>query len=347
MMKKVLPVHKPMVRGYLNYAYQMAVIGQLPHAQHWIFQNYIQLVSDVNSPLLPVQFYLPDASGYNWSPLCPLLEHQLISRDVLIQHQMEFIDVIMESIRQNRYICIHVNERYIPGTAAEQRQQNFNHMIMIHGFDQEAGEFAFYGYDAKGQLSSRTVKVDQMKQGFFDNTYNYEQFESKLIIMRPRDEVRFHLRLDYIIDQLKDFVRSRATIRNVMDYDQGYQLLYGLDTYDFVNKNLKLMALQERDVDVTALHVIGEHKLMMAERLKFLMNQFPSLRLDGYIQSYTQYKDEFFAMRNYLLKLEFTGELERVDSIIDKIQRIKQEEQPVLEALIEALQQENDTSLNP
>jgi hypothetical protein len=338
-----LPLSKPLVRGYLHHAYQFSVLGNYEIAKPWIFTNFIQLFSENGNLTHPIQFYLPDHNGYNWSVIAHCFDLQIINRSFILQKGLRLSDIIQSAIQNGEYVLFYVNEKYIPDTYAGARKLDFNHMIMIHGFNANRNLAYFWGYDKTWNYRESSVDFDTLERAYLDNEYENVRYEQRLYLFKMNEMPKYHLsfQLQPIIQQLSDFRDSRRVVKNVIDYYKGVSYKYGLSAYD------NLIAIMQSVLDdpeqnvwrnlLIPLHILMEHKTLMVERLKYIESQFPQLDLANQINNYTVLANAFEKLRNQILKYGVSRNTGILQSAIDKMKEIQKDEYQMLTDLINAL----------
>lgn len=340
---KRLPVSDPLSKAYLHNAYQLSILGSREDTKTWIFMNYIQLVSKNGDYDFPVTFYLPDYEGYNWSILTPWFDYKVISREFVVMHDLDFGQLIRNAISNDEYVYFYVNERHIPGTPAEIGNYDYNHMILVHGYDFQNDDVFFFGYDQNGRFSERFVNVKILKQAYFCNQYTFERFENRVYFIKLRSDAGFKLKLEigHIIEQFIDLKDSKRKIGNVLDYHTDFHYTYGLDVYDNVIRNIQLVHDGEfedtRTKVVIPLQLIMEHKHIMIERLKFINQYYPSANFQTSIMNYGELKHSFEGCKNSVLKYEILKNKEILQTVMRDIEVTKTKEQTIISQLIENL----------
>lgn len=338
-----LPFHKPLIRGYLHHAYQLSVLGMQDRVKPWIFMNFIQLVTDKDCFRYPVQFYMPDEQGYNWSVLSPCFDYQILNRNIVMQYNLKFVDIVRNSIREGKYVYAYVNEKYVPGTWAAENNFNFNHMIMIYGINEELQRAYFWGYDQHRNFTERSIDYEQLQQAYVDNKYDFQRTESRLFLFKIREDPGLNLSLELasVIEQLIALRESKRVVKNVYDYHAKFEYIYGLEVYQRVIAILRSV-LENNRKDIMRslmipLHVLMEHKQVMVERLKYIESHHPHISLDRFIADFAGLSTFFESLRNQILKYEMSENPAIVEQMIDKMQEVQNQEYDILGKLIETL----------
>lgn len=338
-----LPIHKPLIRGYLHHAYQLSVLGMQDRVKPWIFMNFIQLVTDKHNFNYPVQFYMPDEQGYNWGVLSPCFDYQILNRNFVLRYHLKFIDIVRDSIRDGKYVYAYINEKYIPGTWCEENNYNFNHMIMISGINEEVQRAYFWGYDKHRNFTERSIDYEQLQQAYVDNKYDFQRTESRMFLFKIREDPGLNLSFELppVIEQLIALRESRQMANNFYDFHAQFEFIYGLDVYQRVIHILKsVLDGNGRNIMrslMIPLHVLMEHKQVMVERLKYIESCYPQLSLDLFITDFNGLSTSFESLRNQILKYEVSENPAIVAQMIDKVQEVQDKEYDLLGKLIETL----------
>ncbi|MCD1259431.1 hypothetical protein B5M42_011355 [Paenibacillus athensensis] len=336
-----LPVSaNPSVRGYLHHAFQMAVLDTCPKATPWRHMNFIQLVSN-GETAYPVTFYMPDQFGYNWSMLAPFFEYQVINRSFIQDNGMDFKKLVVDSLAKGYYVYTYINEVYVPHTIARNRNINFNHMILLHGYNHDTREVYFLGYADNGEFNERTMAIDELEKAYYDNNYQYPRYEDCFYMYRISDNRDTDIAFDVsvIVHQLENFLYSRKEGNNVFDIraHESNKLVYGFDVYDACLSALAQMAAGNIYVNVVPIHILMEHKRLMVERLEYMEGMFPQ-SLQRYAQSYVKLSRGYESLRNLVLKCRISNNRKMLEQAMDKLRELAQEERTIMESLLESLQ---------
>jgi hypothetical protein len=337
-MGKKLELGEPVIRGYLHYAYQLGILSRVAAARQWIYSNYIQLVCDERSTLVPLQFYMPNDAGYNWTLTCPLLEQQVISREMITDCNVNFLKFIKHAIDNEWYVVCHINEKYIKDTMAYQRS-DFNHMMMVHGYDNEKGTVQVSGYNNKRQYASWEVPKDQFEEAFYRNKPDFleEQMLRLYRVHRNIDDYDAAFELKPIAEGIKCFLLSQPPDRNIMLKNRRVRLTFGLNAYDQFIMYLEKVCNGEVRPNHIPLHAFMDHKLMMINRLKYIMEHRHDLDLHEYIRQYESYAQLLETARNVMLKSSIANKFEGVLDIIEDIKGLKIKEEQTLQRLVQVL----------
>ena len=117
---------------------------------------------------------------------------------------------------------------------------------------------------------------------------------------------------------------------------------FGIKVYDKVLKQIdKQLHAEEPDFDIRALHVMYDHKVLMYERLKYLMNH-------GYLKFNQETLDEYetvvtnmLTARNLLVRISITGEIEASSRFKTYLDAAKEKEIGILFKVLAELEDNN------
>lgn len=338
-----LPICKPLIRGYLQHAYQFSILGNYEKAKPWMFSNFIQLFSENGNDMHPVQFYIPDYNGYNWSVIAPCFDYQILNRDFVLNNKLRLSDLIQAAVQNGEYVLLYVNEKYIPGTYAEERKLDFNHMMLIHGFNEKLNRAYYWGYDKLWNYREDSVDFDTLERAYVDNEFDNYRYEQRLYMFKMNEMPKYDLSFELppVIEQLRNLRDSKRVVRNVIDYYTQVEYKYGLSVYDNLVSIIQSIIESPRQNVwrnlLIPLHILMEHKTMMVERLKYMELQFPQLSLTPYIDSFTALGTAFEKMRNQVLKYGVSGNPDLLQTTIDKIREVQSNEYHIITDLIDTL----------
>lgn len=75
------------------------------------------------------------------------------------------------------------NEKYIPGTACNPKGMDFNHNLLLHGYDKAADEVSFLVHDTNRSLTVRHIPIYELEMAFYNNIYNCERNKNRSIFL--------------------------------------------------------------------------------------------------------------------------------------------------------------------
>ena len=332
-----LPLHEPPIRSYLHNAYQSSIWDPKESFQPWFYMNYIHLVCEHYF----LQYYLPDFSGNNWGIVTPFMDQKIINKDFIIQNKIDLISMIMKEIQTGWYVITYVNEKYIPETIAFKHKRNYNHMIMIYGYDSSDNSFLFSGFDHNWTLREGKVDFEQFELAYYDNKYDYANTEDRMQFLKLR--INEDLQFDFDITV---FMRHLVIFRDSMppDFNVFTQLKskkeahYGLNTYNLMAKHIDELLCGDETIIirnlVISLHLLAEHKGLMVERLRFIVNN-KGIDLSSAIEDYTSLQRELTITRNKMLKFYITKNKNDIKMIPRKLAELKVKESLYITKILE------------
>jgi hypothetical protein len=330
-----LPMTKPIIRVYTNYAYQFSILGSYIEAQPWFFMNFIQLCTeeDCESPLI---FNNRDDYGYCFNITTPFFECKILTRDFILSQKLDFKSLIIESIKSGEYVYFYINEKYIPDTRASESNFDNNHNIMIHGVDIELNEVYFYSYNKDSIFIENKIPLDQLSIAYFSNKVDFPRFEDRFYIFHiTKDKgLVLTISLKIILEQMISLRDSYVLGLNVIDYHKNIHIIYGLKTFDKLAKSLSLMAKNQIRIDIRSLHLLMEHKALMVLRLQYIEHHKPDIVLGEFIKEYEKLERRYGYLRNLLLLFQTSNKNTSIQKIADEILVLKDREYDLLNRLI-------------
>ena len=114
--------------------------------------------------------------------------------------------------------------------------------------------------------------------------------------------------------------------------------VFGVNVYDSLKARVdKQLHAEEPDFDIRALHIAYDHKVLMYDRLKYLMANevipFDQTMLD----KYAEVVDDMLTARNLLVRISVTGEIEDGVRIASYLDSAKETEVAVLSKIVETM----------
>ena len=161
------------------------------------------------------------------------------------------------------------------------------------------------------------------------------------VIMKNSEMPVYDVDLELIKQNLKEYLNSEDTkdhfrmLRNRFD-----DTTFGIKVYDKALAQVeKQLHAEEPDFDIRALHIMYDHKVLMYERIKYLMDhgylKFNQETLDAYA---TVVKN-MLAARNLLVRISITDEIEAASRFKTYFNAAKEKEVNVLFEILAELEE--------
>ena len=130
--------------------------------------------------------------------------------------------------------------------------------------------------------------------------------------MKNTEHPTYELDIELVKENLREYLNSQDTKNHFrMLRNRFNDTTFGIKVYDKVLSQIdKQLHAEEPDFDIRALHVMYDHKVLMYERIKYLMNH-------GFLKYNQETLDEYHTVvvnmltaRNLLVRISITGEIE-------------------------------------
>lgn len=314
----ILPIVTPTPIYYSLFAAdKLSMIMLNKNAQNWIYNNFIQLVFYKENlkkfrfdshcvAIWPVDTMKMDYTGANL-----FLREYHINDKIYNLTRENLIENIKSWIDRGFYIIGNVDVTKLKGTRYYGKPP-FCHSAMIIGYNKT--QLYQFDFSEKGNLGIIRIANDD----FIDSVFS----ESLEMIFRNRKHM--DVRYNFSLFELKDEFRSECKldtevikfwVKSYIDcadcgittdfFMRREELASGFDVYDNVNRIIEIMANEHQEIDYRMFHAIYEHKLIMRERVKFLLEKG---YLDGDFNLLFMCEENVkFAeiIKNYVLKYNF------------------------------------------
>ena len=115
---------------------------------------------------------------------------------------------------------------------------------------------------------------------------------------------------------------------------------FGVEVYDRALERIeKQMAKDEPDFDIRALHIMYDHKVLMLERIKYLMANGYLNYDEDLIKSYEEVVKNILAARNLLIKISISEDVSEASRFKTYFNLAKEKEVAVLLEVLSRLDQ--------
>ncbi len=338
MSEKNLPITIPPIIGYTIHAYPLSVIFNYNETLPWFLSNYIQLVCDTRCKGIFFDFSVLSCilEGNKWIdsvyPGNPWIKRNSIQFYLLRDYNIEINDFIINSINNNNYVVLHLDEYYIPDTRSY-KIRTFYHENLVYGYDLKAKTYNVLGYNGKGIFGNMRIGFDTFEKGFNSNLSSWPNGQIKLISYN--EEYSYELDLVLIRDQLTDFLNSQHTDNNYRTFRNPSQnCVYGLAVYDGLIEYFSLLSERKVYYDIRPLHILWEHKKCMLLRMEYLLKLYPSTKLEEIYKQYQLVEKKCMIMRQYQMKYSMSNKPELLDDIISTLKMVCEYERNILSDFI-------------
>lgn len=346
----------------LEQGFALSIILAYELTYPWYYENYVQLfslhnfrkeVSGFYSPLAPeeadenavqnIVLNFTAKPGHYW--------YQHVTLNKLLGHEpVDIIGFIIQSLNQNCYPRIEVDEFYLPNKRSFGKR-NFAHPTLVYGYDNESATLSALGFDAKGLYSKLTYSYEDFSRAYTSAqqiSVAHSISRSLVSLYKMRNVFRrFPFSLTRFLGQLQGYLSS------TMDSAQKYDLTnflpadaeargmvkVGLAVYEHYALGLRHLIEGRRTMNYNSAHLLYEHKRALFDAFSFIVAEF---RLHGpmveLVEEFQQLVQEFHSMRWKFLRFQFTSQLKLIEEVNTQLAATVERERALLLRIHEQLQ---------
>ncbi len=350
MAKKRLPVtREPLITSWQWHATLFSILSDDENARKWIFSNYIQLrCYNIEEIFTGDDMLLADIMpGSSSLKECPYLITSLMTKDQITSYCGDIVDFIIKTIDLGGYVYGVFDEAKILSDV--EVDYKFPHELFIYGYDLEGegfycGDFTFKDKYAHNKLSFEDVRkgyevISASEDHMFKD--DYKGTRGLYVIFKNTDTCYYDVDTTLIRDTLREYLNSQDTKNHFrMMRNRFSDTTFGVEVYDVVLKRImEQLSKDEPDFDIRALHVMYDHKVLMLERIKYLMANGYLNYDEDLITSYSEVVKNMKAARNLLIKISISEDVSESSRFKTYFQLAKEKEVAVLLEVLSRLNQ--------
>jgi hypothetical protein len=286
---------KPPVSSYTSYGALFSIINE--DAWPWIYNNFIQIRFAHEWNILAFDNHHLFLSN------CPFLDYYIISKEFIISKNISLLDIIVEAVDLNYYLFMYIDRYYIPVYSTYQKQ-HFEHEIFISGYNLNKKTIIFSDNISYGKFETAECTIEEFEKAYW-NISDKHTFMTEIKFLRQRSNEQFKFNLKNVINQLKNYLYSNET----------FDLLY-LQDCDFGFKAYKKIlqmidsSIEKRElIDIRPFHIIYEHKLLMKNRILYMICNCYLENNNIFLQKAIDLKNKYLHLRDIVLKYNMHIEL--------------------------------------
>ena len=222
---------------------------------------------------------------------------------------INYLDIVIEMLKQNYYIQGNYNLKYIPSNAAYGRI-DLLHDYLLYGFDDEKKVFYSVGYTINQIYEPFCISYSDYQKSLDHINENFVEF----LFLQYNKEANLHLDLDKICNELNNYLNS-CSIKMQKNEKYGISVIIGL-------KNYYIQCVQEnKELDVRFTRALMEHKYYMLLRIKYLYEHklFSDKQL---IESYEDIYKKAKMIHRLCLKFNITNNFDVFKRVIQLFEKI-------------------------
>lgn len=345
--KVVLPVKYPAITSWQWHATLFSILGEDENAKRWIYSNYIQLrCYNIPEYTSGDEILLCDMMpGSSAMKECPYLIFSLITKPQIESYCGDVVDFIVKTIDLGGYVYGAFDEaRMISNVSVDYK---FSHELFIYGYNMEEEVFYVGDFTFKDKYAYTTVTFDAVKRGFDvlsageDHVFrdDYKGTRGLYVIQKNVDSKYYDIDRVLIKRTLEEYLTGADTkehfrmMRNRFD-----DTIFGVNVYEALKARVdKQLHKEEPDFDIRALHIAYDHKVLMLDRLKYLMANEVIPFNQQMLDDYAVVVEDMLTARNLLVRISVTDEIEAGDRIAGYLDDAKEKEIAILSRVTELL----------
>ena len=344
-MEKVLPVCEPIITSYPWIADSFSVLESDANSLDWLFSNYIQLYCEyehVQNSDIEKRIFLNFLPGItDCFVRCPLFYNQVIHYNTVRNIGISIVEFVKNCIDDGNYVYGLMNaSRY-----TKDLPPKYFHPIFIFGYDmvKETFHVADFLFNSYGKYTTCEIPMESLRLAFEDIALDDKflcdkDIEYNIFRLDHREIYKFNRVL--VINQLSNYLSGTNSIeiyRMRSEIEANPTRVYGIKVYDLIEENIKKTS-EKMYIDVRALHVLMDHKVLMQKRLSYF-GEKGYANFDNYLRLSKEIADSAIILRalstKYIVSRRADSNIiRRILSILNKI---KQEELILYQKLIDEL----------
>ncbi|ADL53833.1 hypothetical protein [Clostridium cellulovorans] len=296
MNKKILHMNEPIINTYNSYGSILSMIADDENAWLWLYNNFIQIryVYSWNS-------YFFD-NHHLFFDNCPYFYHYNIPKSILLSKwNGSMKDFIVDSINGGLYIYLYVDRYYISESSSYNRASEV-HEVFIYGYDIEDNSVYIADNLLDGKYIRTKVPFEEIENGYFNIKYKVDFFLN-LHLFKKSEGAIVNFDFEQVVSSINNYLYSKKTI----DVSFSEKCIFGLDAVERIVDILDNVSVQEdMYLDIRALHLFYEHKLLMKLRLEYMVNKGFLVNGEKFIEAYSSLNKNYGTIRNLALKYNIT-----------------------------------------
>lgn len=278
-MKKILYKSDPIMSSYSTLGNITSVLNGLVPLEPWLYNHFIQLSIEKIFRFSYQKIMYHD---------CPFIKAYSIPK-VYISNIITFLE---NSINENYYAFFLVDRFYLQ-SYKEYHKEHVIHEIFIYGYDKERKEFYTSDNSTCQKYMNKLVKYDDLDMAYYVVGKNFMYLSEVLI-----DYTVPQINMDLIRGSVGEYIDSKCCYGEI-GFSNNYS--YGVDVYNHFVRIMNENNEYERK-NFVYLHLFWEHKKLMLDRIKYLVNNAYINCDNRQLESYEDITRKFLFLRNLQIR---------------------------------------------
>ena len=326
---------------YLFYSTRLAILQATENYKEWLKQYMMHIAVIYNKSY--TNFYYFDEK---------FEDSMYINGKLYRELPNNIVKYIKEQIRGGLYVNIHLDDYYL-SEKDRYEKSHFVHENLIYGFDDNKKSFMAFGFAKRQKTTCFYITYDELKKSYKNGRIFYRHgakyleqpgyYPFSLYCAKQREKMEFTIEL--FLEKLNEFLHPKKT-----EQVEGDIHIYGSNIYEKICRELTDSTDELKTVDLRTFHLLYEQKIVIRDRISFIMHKYHLNELLKVKEDYEQIVDRFRDIRLVYLKQLYqedgyeVGEIQRVYSkevnnrIGNMVKNAQKEERKVLLNLEELLQ---------
>lgn len=339
--RKIL-VQYPTVTTYGWHSSLLSLIEPHRKSHDWIYSNYIRFTGGIADNNTLILDFLPNVIDY---VICPWIKPMFFSREYIKCHYTSFKEFLIESINSNYAIFCIVNEEYILSELTGKPCNRFCHELLIHGYDLAQNTASVADYTFTGKLTFEEVNIDSLCNGYSDVTLGEDYIAHKregVFLLQFNETADYKFDLWLVKSALEEYYTGKGfeyTTHTIMAHNaqiDGSGRM-GVEAYKLLYQHIQNLEETDAGFDVRNPHAIFDHKVLMINRSKYMMEHGYMEQSAGVITDLESIRDKAQQMRNLYLKLSINKSKDQIDRLLNGYYDIETRERELYPKLIDTL----------
>ncbi|MCL2864487.1 MAG: hypothetical protein FWE25_02985 [Lachnospiraceae bacterium] len=326
-MKKLEIIKNPSSNCYQYMAFPLMILEQHSKSFEWIYENFVQTYFDLRhlKVRVPYYYYIFDYT------ISPFLHVHKVNRTFLEFNKLNIIEFIKNSVNNGYYIYLNLDEFYVPNRFSYAKN-NFLHDCLIYGYDLSRREIYLYGFSTSNHLDSTVITFEEFKMAYENIELNEERY-IHINLYKYKDLGEYRLNLEILVQQLIDYVEGVNISKNfIMLKNEPIERVYGMKFYQHIDKYLLVCENSKVKYDIRIFHFIYEHKQMMKNRIKYLLETSRIIDMT-LLENWEDITAKALILRNVVMKLNILCEY-NFQKLSEYIQILGESERAILNKTI-------------
>ncbi len=321
--KVVLPVNYPPITSWQWHASLFSILANEEYALEWIYSNYIQLrcypeTDEITGNSIVFLDFMPGDSSLKE---CPYLLSEIISQEQILSYSNDILSFLLKTLDLSYYIFGICDE-----TNMLNRGRRILHQLFIYGYDLESQIFYVGDFTFAGKYSYTTVPFEKVVEGFlnvqpgedFVFNHNYKGMRGLYLIKKNTEEKYYSFDTKFVKRTLNEYINGSNTKEHFLQMRNNFSNnIFGVNTYNAIIEHEICMLEKKINTwyDYRPFHIMYDHKVLMENRLKYMMDKNYIPFDQQLINDYGVVKDALLKARNTFIKANLKKDTDMLGKI--------------------------------